>query len=87
MPKKIGLWNPYLDTIGGGEKHLFQICNFFVRNGYELTVFWNKNIQKQIEQKLSHSSRKYSMGSITKKHDMVAKTALFETSRYFALHN
>lgn len=53
MAKRIGLWNPYLDTIGGGEKHLIQICDFFVRNGYELTIFWNKNIQKQIEQKLS----------------------------------
>jgi glycosyltransferase involved in cell wall biosynthesis len=53
MAKKIGLWNPYLDTIGGGEKHMLQICDFFIRHGYELTIFWDKNIQRQLEQKLS----------------------------------
>jgi glycosyltransferase involved in cell wall biosynthesis len=53
MVKRIGLWNPYLDTIGGGEKHMVQLCDFFIRHGYELTIFWDKNIQKQIEQKLS----------------------------------
>jgi len=53
MVKRIGLWNPYLDTVGGGEKHMLQVCDFFVRNGFELTIFWDKNIQRQMEQKLS----------------------------------
>lgn len=51
--KRVALWNPYLDTIGGGEKHMLQVCNFFVRQGFALTIFWDKNIQRNLEQKLS----------------------------------
>lgn len=52
MSKKIALWNPYLDVVGGGEKHILQICNFFTKQGYELTIFWDQNIQKQLQDKL-----------------------------------
>ncbi|MBP6994153.1 glycosyltransferase family 4 protein [Candidatus Woesebacteria bacterium] len=53
MSKKIALWNPYLDTVGGGEKHALQICEYFVKNGYELTIFWDESIKKPLEEKLA----------------------------------
>lgn len=53
MAKKIALWNPYLDIVGGGEKHVLQICNYFVSKGFELTIFWDQNIQPQLEKKLN----------------------------------
>lgn len=53
MSKKIALWNPYLDIVGGGEKHVLQICEYFVKHGYELTIFWDANIGKSLEDKLA----------------------------------
>lgn len=50
--KQLLLWNPYLDTCGGGEKHMLQICEHYIRKGYELTISWNKNISKDLERKL-----------------------------------
>lgn len=53
MTKKIGLWNPYLDIVGGGEKHILQICNYFVQKGYDLTIFWDEDIRSQLDKKLT----------------------------------
>lgn len=53
MSKKIALWNPYLDIVGGGEKHALQICNYFIQRGYELTIFWDADVQKALEDKLA----------------------------------
>ncbi len=55
MSKKIALWNPYLDVVGGGERHAFQICNYFIRHGYELTIFWDADLRKTLVDKLSIS--------------------------------
>jgi len=53
MSKKIALWNPYLDIVGGGEKHALQICQYFTNQGYELTIFWENDIRKSLEEKLA----------------------------------
>ncbi len=50
--KKILLWNPYLDTCGGGERHMIQICQYYISKGYELTISWEKDITKDLERKL-----------------------------------
>lgn len=52
MSKRIALWNPYLDIVGGGEKHAFQLCDYFIKKGYELTIFWDVDLRKQLEEKL-----------------------------------
>lgn len=37
---KIGIYDPYLDTLGGGEKYIFGIAECFLpRNS--VTIFWN----------------------------------------------
>lgn len=53
MSHKIALWNPYLDVVGGGERHAFQLCEYFLRQGYELTIFWDKDLRRQLEDKLA----------------------------------
>ncbi|MEI7652875.1 MAG: glycosyltransferase family 4 protein [bacterium] len=50
--KQLLLWNPYLDTCGGGEKHMLQICEYYISQGYELTIAWSKDISKDLERKL-----------------------------------
>lgn len=47
--KTAALYDPYLDTLGGGEKHILSIFKVLQENGYDLTIFWDEDIQKKIE--------------------------------------
>ncbi|EKE14265.1 MAG: hypothetical protein ACD_12C00601G0004, partial [uncultured bacterium] len=33
--KRIALYDPYLSTLGGGEKHILSILDVFAEQGYE----------------------------------------------------
>jgi len=50
---KIALYNPYLDILGGGEKHIFSIMEVFAQYGYEINIFWNENLDKKIKNRFS----------------------------------
>lgn len=58
---KIGLYNPFLDTLGGGEKHIFLIinglCEIFSEKKINVKVifFWQKNILKKILERFDFS--------------------------------
>lgn len=47
--KRAALYDPYLDTLGGGEKHILSILRVLEDEGYEINLFWDKNLQNQIE--------------------------------------
>ena len=47
--KRAALYDPYLDILGGGEKHILSILKVLEDEGYEINVFWDKNLQAQIE--------------------------------------
>ncbi len=51
--KTAALYDPYLDTIGGGEKHILQILQVLADDGYEINIFWDKNITAQLFKKFS----------------------------------
>ena len=51
--KKIALFDPYLNTLGGGEKYILSIMNVFVDEGYEANIFWDKNLNKEIKNRFS----------------------------------
>lgn len=50
--KKAALYDPYLDTIGGGEKHILSILKVLDDHGYEITLFWDTDLTGEIETKL-----------------------------------
>ena len=50
---KVGLYNPYLDVLGGGEKHILSIIQVFAEQGAEISIFWNKNLTKAASQRFS----------------------------------
>lgn len=54
MKRKIGLYNPYLDSVGGGERHVLSILEVLQKEaGFEPFIFWDKpEIVKQIKQRL-----------------------------------
>jgi len=51
--KKVGLYDPYLDTLGGGEKHILSIIEVFAEQGYEINIFWNEDLSKEIKDRFS----------------------------------
>jgi len=51
--KKIGLYNPFLDTLGGGEKHILSILEVLAEKGFEINVFWNKDLSSEIKNRFS----------------------------------
>jgi len=50
--KKVALYNPYLDVLGGGEKHILSIIKVFEDWGFTPYIFWDKNLKKEIENRL-----------------------------------
>lgn len=51
--KTVALYSPYLDILGGGEKHILSILQVLEKEGYEINIFWDKNLQKEIESQFS----------------------------------
>lgn len=52
--KTVALFNPYLDTLGGGEKHILSILQVLTNQaGFQPVIFWDTNLTKQIEDKLA----------------------------------
>jgi glycosyltransferase involved in cell wall biosynthesis len=49
---KAGIYDPYLDTLGGGERYTLTFANGLVKLGYEVDVFWNdKSIREKIKER------------------------------------
>lgn len=46
--KKVALFNPYLDVLGGGEKHILSILKVLEDEGFELNIFWDKDLTNEI---------------------------------------
>jgi glycosyltransferase involved in cell wall biosynthesis len=55
--KTIGLYDPYLDVLGGGEKHILSIIQA-VNKDADIHIFWDKNIYKKIVSRLNVTFRK-----------------------------
>jgi glycosyltransferase involved in cell wall biosynthesis len=49
--KKVALFDPYLDTLGGGEKHILSIVEVLAEKGYEVNIFWDKNLAQEIKER------------------------------------
>ena len=53
---KAGIYDPYLDTLGGGERYTLTFANNLVQMGYEVDVFWHdKSIKEKIKERFGFS--------------------------------
>lgn len=50
--KKAALYDPYLDTMGGGERHILSILQVLDQEGYEIAIFWDTDLREEIITKL-----------------------------------
>ncbi len=48
--KKASIFNPYLDTLGGGERYTMAVATTLAKNGYEVDIEWkNPSIKQDLE--------------------------------------
>lgn len=40
---KVGIFSPYLETMGGGERYLLTVAEFFCHRGDQVDIFWSKD--------------------------------------------
>jgi len=43
MTKKVGIYDPYLDTLGGGERYCLSVAEILLKDGYKVDLFWSKD--------------------------------------------
>lgn len=53
--KKVALFDPYLDVLGGGEKHILSILKVFEDENCDITIFWDKNLQDEFKTRFDMS--------------------------------
>ena len=41
MHKKAAIYDPYLDTLGGGERYCLTVAEILLQNGYSVDLFWS----------------------------------------------
>lgn len=50
---KAAIFDPYLDTLGGGERYVMTVASVLVENGWDVDIEWNdKTILKKLEDRL-----------------------------------
>ncbi len=52
---KVALYDPYLDVLGGGEKHILSIMEVFGERGFGVDIFWNENLGSKIKERFDLS--------------------------------
>lgn len=57
--KKAGIYDPYLDTLGGGERYTMTVAHCLAKKGWQVDVFWDdRGIGKELEQRLGLDLKK-----------------------------
>lgn len=51
--RQVGIYDPFLDTLGGGEKYILSIMDVFADLGYEVNIFWDKDLSREIKERFS----------------------------------
>ena len=41
MKLTAGIYDPYLDTLGGGERYCLTLAEILIKNGYQVDLFWS----------------------------------------------
>ena len=42
--KKAAIYDPYLDTLGGGERYCLTVAEFLIKKGFQVDIFWSGDI-------------------------------------------
>jgi glycosyltransferase involved in cell wall biosynthesis len=83
--KTVALYDPYLDVMGGGEKHILSIIKVLQEEGYEVTIFWDQDLSKEIahildipfERPLTFTKNIFKDSSVVQKYSSLSKFNIF----------
>jgi len=76
---RAGIFDPYLDILGGGERYMMSVAECLIKNGWEVDVFWND--RQLMKQKLEERF-KLSLGKVNFVQNIFAlKTNLIQRWR------
>lgn len=51
---KVGIFDPYLDSLGGGERYALTLAEHLISKNYQVDIFWDdKNLRSEIKNRLS----------------------------------
>lgn len=55
MDKKAAIYDPYLDTLGGGERYCLTVAEILLKNNFTVDLFWsgNKDLIQKAEKRFS----------------------------------
>ena len=55
MTKTAAIYDPYLDTLGGGERYCLTVAEILKKNGWKVDIFWSggQDIIKKAENRFS----------------------------------
>lgn len=85
---KIGIFDPYLDTLGGGEKYMLTVATCLAKE-HTVTLFWNKTpayeMKKQIERKFGIDIKTVSFANNIFNTDVSLLQRLSITKKYDAI--
>ncbi len=81
---RIGIFDPYLDTLGGGEKYMLTAASFLSKEN-DVSVFWDKDILSEASERfnLDLSKVKLKRNIFDRKVSLAQK--LIETNKYDAI--
>ncbi|MEK7597846.1 MAG: glycosyltransferase family 4 protein [Patescibacteria group bacterium] len=48
---KVAVYDPFLDTLGGGEKYILSIMDVLIDLGYEVNIIWDKDLRREIKER------------------------------------
>jgi len=66
--KKAGIYDPYLDTLGGGERYCLTLAEFLLNSGWEVDLFWEKeDLKEKIGERFQISLKRVNFVYIPKK--------------------
>ncbi|HEX8923667.1 MAG TPA: glycosyltransferase family 4 protein [Patescibacteria group bacterium] len=52
---RAGIYDPYLDTLGGGERYCLTVAEILSKNGYSVDIFWSgdRNLLKKAQDRFN----------------------------------
>lgn len=55
LTKKVGIFDPYLDTLGGGERYCLTLAEALLKKGWNVDIFWpeDQNLKQKFTQKFA----------------------------------
>ncbi len=84
---KAAIYDPYLDTLGGGERYALTVADCLSKNGYQVDVFWDdKGIKPKIKERLGIKIERVNfIPNIFNKDSKIGKKGLKEYDLIFFL--